>query len=61
MYRSLSDSEVREILRRDEVINKYRPSCPACLSKQVKVIVKRPPAMWRCRDCRHQFTSEPER
>lgn len=58
IVRPMSHSEMQEILRRQEQIQRHQPKC-ACGSDQVQIISKATPAKWRCRRCRTWFTSEP--
>ena len=57
--RPLIASEIREIIAREEAICAHQPKCPACGSSQVQIKFKQVPARWRCRMCKHWFTSEP--
>lgn len=59
LIRQLTHKEVREIIARDDAINAHQPTCPACHSAQVQIKFKGVPARWRCRVCKHWFTSEP--
>lgn len=60
MVKSIGNSEMRKILRRQELINRHQPKCPSCASEQVQIMSKQIPAKWRCRRCKQFFTSEPE-
>jgi transposase-like protein len=59
IVRPLSHSELREILDRQDQIQRHHPACPECSSDQVQIMFKAVPARWRCRRCKHWFTSEP--
>lgn len=59
IMRPLTNSEVRDILRRQEAIEKHQPKCPECSSDQVQIKFKGTPARWKCRRCNGWFTSEP--
>jgi hypothetical protein len=60
IIRPLNDREIREILRRQEAIERHQPKCPACASEQMQIMLKTKPARWRCRRCKQWCTSEPE-
>jgi transposase-like protein len=59
IMRPLTNSEVREILLRQEAIERHQPQCPHCHSEQVQIKFKQKPARWQCRRCKQFFTSEP--
>lgn len=59
IVRPPSHSELRDILRRQEQLHKHQPTCPSCATNQVQLVGREPPARWRCRRCKHWFTSEP--
>lgn len=45
--------------KRRERMGKQAISCPSCGSLQVQLVDGRPPASWKCRNCRHKFLHEP--
>jgi len=57
--RPLSHSEIREMIARDDAIQGHQPRCPECDTDQVQIKFKGTPARWKCRRCKHWFTSEP--
>jgi transposase-like protein len=57
--RPLNHSEIREMIARDEAIIAHQPRCPKCATDQVQIKFKGIPARWKCRRCKHWFTSEP--
>lgn len=61
IVRPLSHTELTAVLKRQEQLQKHQPTCPACSTDQVQIIAKTVPARWRCRRCKHWFTSEPSK
>lgn len=68
MYK-LDPLSLRDILltvERRRALAKSAPPCPRCeLAKNTPSQVQlrawiNPPALWRCRTCRHEWTHEPE-
>lgn len=58
-HRRMLDRWTENVLRRDEVINRNVPYCPACGTRQVHIMDKGVPAKWRCRMCKYRFEYEP--
>jgi hypothetical protein len=52
--------DIKSILVRQDLSYRNFPRCPACGAEEVQIMRHEQPAEWRCRECRHRFTFEPE-
>lgn len=50
---------VKQLAERQYFIYRHVPLCEKCRSEQVQIIKIDPPAVWRCRMCKHRFQYEP--
>jgi transcription elongation factor Elf1 len=52
--------DLKAILDRKDFVCSHVPHCPKC-GEQMQIQIKRfdPPALWRCRMCKHHFEHEP--
>lgn len=48
------------VIARQKFLYANTPKCERCGDEQVELVAKAPPALWKCRDCKHKFSFEPE-